>query len=29
MSYIDFYNNHRIKISLSGKTIMEHRAMIT
>ena len=26
-TYIDFYNNHRIKISLNGKTITEHRAM--
>ena len=27
-AYIDFYNNHRIKIGLSGKTITEYRAMI-
>ena len=27
-TYIDFYNNHRIKISLNGKTITEHRAML-
>ena len=27
-TYIDFYNNHRIKIGLNGKTITEHRAMI-
>ncbi|MFU9975285.1 IS3 family transposase [Fannyhessea vaginae] len=27
-TYIDFYNNHRIKMGLSGKTITEHRAMI-
>ena len=27
-TYIDFYNNHRIKIGLNGKTITEYRAMI-
>lgn len=27
-TYIDFYNNHRITISLSGKTITKHRATI-
>lgn len=26
-TYIDFYNNHRIKIGLNGKTITEHRDM--
>lgn len=27
-TYIDSYNNHRIKIGLNGKTITEHRAMV-
>ena len=27
-TYIDFYNNHRIKIGLNGKTITEHSATI-
>lgn len=27
-TYIDFYNNHRIKTGLNGKTITEHRAIV-
>lgn len=28
-TYIDFYNNKSIKVELKGRTIQEHRAMIT